>query len=346
MRNDPATPEFGGMRTRRRTALFVALFGVLVASISFSGAGLGARHFQWDQRRLLRSTAAAPDGGRPVGRLLDRELARRRSRRTAAPRSFGSPALSGIRLTKPIVGMAATPDGQGYWLVASDGGVFAYGDAQFYGSTGAMRLNQPIVGMAATPDGQGYWLVASDGGIFTYGDAQFYGSTGAMRLNQPIVGMAATPDGHGYWLVASDGGIFTYGDAQFYGSTGAIVLNKPIVGMAATPDGQGYWLVASDGGIFTYGDAPFYGSLGGGGQSVLGMIISPPTAGYALVTLNGTSRSFRPLGTWAAAAPATSTGYRPRPRAADPPATPNATQGSDCQPATMPTATPDQSLDT
>ncbi len=32
--------------------------------------------------------------------------------------------------------MAPTPDGHGYWLVASDGGIFSYGDAQFYGSTG------------------------------------------------------------------------------------------------------------------------------------------------------------------------------------------------------------------
>jgi ribosomal protein L24E len=74
------------------------------------------------------------------------------------------------------VGMAATPDGRGYWLVASDGGIFAFGDAGFYGSTGAMHLNQPIVGMTATPDGRGYWLVASDGGIFAFGDAAFYGS--------------------------------------------------------------------------------------------------------------------------------------------------------------------------
>ena len=104
--------------------------------------------------------------------------------------------------------------------MASDGGVFTYGDAQFYGSTGGLKLNEPIVGMAATPDGGGYWLVASDGGVFTYGDAQFYGSTGGLKLNKPVVGMAATPDGGGYWLVASDGGVFTYGDAQFYGSTG------------------------------------------------------------------------------------------------------------------------------
>jgi adhesin/invasin len=79
-------------------------------------------------------------------------------------------------LNKPIVQMAATPDGKGYWLVASDGGIFSYGDASFYGSTGALVLNKPIVGMASTPDGEGYWLVASDGGIFSYGDAAFYGS--------------------------------------------------------------------------------------------------------------------------------------------------------------------------
>jgi hypothetical protein len=75
--------------------------------------------------------------------------------------------------------------------VASDGGIFSFGDAPFLGSTGAMTLNKPIVGMAATPDGKGYWLVASDGGIFSFGDAPFLGSTGAMTLNKPIVGMAA-----------------------------------------------------------------------------------------------------------------------------------------------------------
>ena len=174
---------------------------------------------------------------------------------------YGS--TGGIALNKPIVGMAATPDGGGYWLVASDGGIFSYGDAQFYGSTGSIRLNKPIVGMASTPDGKGYWLVASDGGIFTYGDAQFYGSTGSITLNKPVVGMAATADGQGYWLVASDGGIFSYGDAQFHGSTGSLVLNKPVIGMITGPGGSGYFLVASDGGIFSFGSAPFYGSLGG-----------------------------------------------------------------------------------
>ena len=88
--------------------------------------------------------------------------------------------------------MASTPDGHGYWLVASDGGIFSFGDASFFGSTGAIHLNKPIVGMASTPDAQGYWLVASDGGIFSFGDATFDGSTGGIVLNKPIVGVAAS----------------------------------------------------------------------------------------------------------------------------------------------------------
>jgi hypothetical protein len=166
-------------------------------------------------------------------------------------------------LIAAVVGMESTPGGDGYWLVAADGGIFGFGDAQFLGSTGGMRLNRPVVDMTASPTGQGYWLVADDGGIFAFGDAPFLGSTGAIRLNRPIVGMTATPTGQGYWLVADDGGVFAFGDAEFVGSTGAMRLVSPVVGIAATPSGDGYWLAAADGGIFAFGDAVFHGSLGG-----------------------------------------------------------------------------------
>ena len=209
---------------------------------------------------------------------------------TASVHPFGSAKTFGSlsALNKPIVGMAPTLNGLGYWLVASDGGIFSFGNAAFLGSRGGQPLNKPIVGMAATPDGGGYWLVASDGGIFSYGDAAFYGSRGGQPLNKPIVGMAATPDGGGYWLVASDGGIFSYGDAAFYGSRGGQPLNKPIVGMAATPTG-GYWLVASDGGIFSYGDAVFQGSTGGItlNQPIVGMAGTRDGGGYWLLASDG-----------------------------------------------------------
>jgi hypothetical protein len=180
----------------------------------------------------------------------------------AAAPFFGSEG--GSHLNKPIVGMMASPTGHGYWLVASDGGIFSFGDAAFYGSEGGSHLNKPIAGMTASPTGHGYWLVASDGGIFSFGDAAFFGSEGGSHLNSPVVGMAASPAGHGYWFVAADGGIFSFGDAPFYGSEGGSRLNSPVVGMA-TDIGRsgGYRLVAADGGIFAFGGASFLGSEGG-----------------------------------------------------------------------------------
>ncbi len=182
----------------------------------------------------------------------------------------------------------------GYSLVASDGGIFSFGDAAFHGSERGTHLNAPIVGSASTPNGGGYWLVASDGGVFSFGDAAFYGSEAGTHLNAPIVGIAAAPNGLGYWLVASDGGVFSFGDAAFYGSEGATVLNGPIVGIAATPTGKGYWLVASDGGIFAFGDAAFYGSEAGTplNAPVEGIATSPDGLGYWLVASDGGVFSF------------------------------------------------------
>jgi hypothetical protein len=94
--------------------------------------------------------------------------------------------------------MAATADGGGYWLVASDGGIFSFGDAVFHGSMGGQVLDEPVVGMAATADGGGYWLVASDGGIFSFGDAVFEGSGTGGSLESPAVGLATRPGG--YWV--------------------------------------------------------------------------------------------------------------------------------------------------
>jgi hypothetical protein len=210
----------------------------------------------------------------------------------AWPMFHHDPQLTGnAGIAPPVIEVPCKPPSttpHGYYLAASDGGIFTFGNLPYCGSTGSIALNQPIVGMAATPDAGGYWLVASDGGIFAFDDAHFHGSTGGIRLNQPIVGMAVDRATGGYWLVASDGGIFAF-NAPFYGSTGGIRLNQPIVGMAATRDGKGYWLVARDGGIFTFGDARFHGSTGGIrlNQPVVGMAATPSGNGYWLVARDG-----------------------------------------------------------
>jgi hypothetical protein len=85
--------------------------------------------------------------------------------------------------------MAATPDGKGYWLVASDGGVFTFGDAQFYGSAHG-TATATVVGIATTSDGRGYRVIGADGAVFAFGDADFYGSVASVPLNRPVVGGA------------------------------------------------------------------------------------------------------------------------------------------------------------
>ncbi|MDQ1383065.1 MAG: hypothetical protein QOG65_444, partial [Actinomycetota bacterium] len=189
-------------------------------------------------------------------------------------------------LAAPVVGIAATPTGRGYWRVGADGGVLTAGDAHFYGSA-ARRPHDRIVAIAATRSGHGYWLTDRQGAVFSFGDAAYHGSMAGHHLNLPITGMAATPNGNGYWLVASDGGIFSF-NARFHGSTGGMRLNQPITGMAATPNGRGYWLVASDGGIFSF-NAHFYGSMGGTPLNlpITGMAAAPNGNGYTLVAADG-----------------------------------------------------------
>jgi len=77
---------------------------------------------------------------------------------------FGAPTHT----TKPVVGMAKTTDGMGYWLVTDTGHVYHYGDA---GALCSAKTKAVIVGIATTPDAAGYWLAAANGKTSPFGDA-------------------------------------------------------------------------------------------------------------------------------------------------------------------------------
>ena len=191
--------------------------------------GLRRRHLRQGRRRLLR-------------------LARR-----------ASPSTSRSSAWPP------TPDGQGYWLVASDGGIFAKGDAGFFGSLGQPHPQQadrrhgrrPPTGRAT-----GWWppTAASSPRATPASSAR----TGSLTLNKPVVGMAADPRRPG--LLA--GGLrrrhLRQGRRRLLRlARAASSSTSPWSAWPPTPDGHGYWLVASDGGIFAKGDAGFLGSEGG-----------------------------------------------------------------------------------
>jgi hypothetical protein len=107
--------------------------------------------------------------------------------------------------------MSAGPNGGGYWLVASDGGVFSFGSATFHGSSGGIQLNEPVIGLASTHDGGGYWLVAGDGGVFTFGDATFAGSAVGKAGAGDTVGLFNS-SGTGYSVVVSSGASYGFGN--------------------------------------------------------------------------------------------------------------------------------------
>jgi hypothetical protein len=146
--------------------------------------------------------------------------------------------------------MAPTATGAGYWFVASDGGVFAFGDAPFFGSTGSIRLNAPMVGIIPTSTGGGYWLVGADGGVFAFGDAGFRGSLGNIALSAPIVALAPTITNNGYWLLGRDGAIYAFGDAAYLGRE--TFVTHLATDIATLPDGTGYLVLDATGGVWTH----------------------------------------------------------------------------------------------
>jgi len=132
-----------------------------------------------------------------------------------------------------------------YWLAAADGGVFAFGDASFYGSLGGDHLDAPIVGIAATTDDGGYYLSGRDGGVFTFGDAKFYVSfvrdAPSLWMGIPnVIGISlftgAPPVASGYYVVASNGQSASYepGPPQAnFDVSQPLTLDGPVVGFSA-----------------------------------------------------------------------------------------------------------------
>ena len=192
----------------------------------------------------------------------------------------------------------STATTHGYWLVGSDGGIFNFGAAGFYGSTGSLALQRPVVGLSPTTSRTGYWLVASDGGIFAF-NTGFYGSLPGLglnpagsglphSLNAPIVGMVPSVTGHGYFMVASDGGVFAFGDAHFAGSCPGIGgCAGSAVAVVPDASGNGYWVVTNTGSVYGFGDATYYGAPGPQTSPITSAVATPSGHGYYLLDAFG-----------------------------------------------------------
>ena len=189
-------------------------------------------------------------------------------------------------------------------MVASDGGIFSYGDSQFYGSIPGLglhpagsglpnSLSAPIVGMVPTDSGRGYFLVGADGGVFAFGDARFEGSCpGVGGCVGSAVAVMPADSGNGYWVVTNTGQVYAFGDAAYYGAPGS----QSSTVTAAVSTGEGYYVLLANGKVFPYGDAVNFGSPPpgsfGGSNPATAIFTNPQTPGYGVVSANGTVDTF------------------------------------------------------
>lgn len=131
-------------------------------------------------------------------------------------RPGGSSTTGGTVVTNRFpnsVGVKPNPGGPGFWQVATDGGVGAWGGAQFWGSMGGKPLNAPMVDLVPTADGLGYWCLGADGGIFAFGNAKpipgYAPLADEWRAGQRAVVGGYLEDGR-LWLIADTGDTYAF----------------------------------------------------------------------------------------------------------------------------------------
>jgi hypothetical protein len=185
----------------------------------------------------------------------------------------------------------ARPTRDGYLVLASNGGVFAYGGAKFKGSAVAYRCATcTITDMAVHPTGDYYWVLGSDGGVYglpaDVPGTPFYGSVVGV-INGPAVGIAATPDGGGYWIVSDKGNVYAKGNAQFYGG-GIPAAAQPAKGIIGSTSGAGYVVIGANGQTFPFGDGSAFGPPITSGTRKIAR--DPHTNAFVTVASDGTVR--------------------------------------------------------
>lgn len=185
---------------------------------------------------------------------------------------FGSPKDLGIGNTgggDAIQGkwqfIAPTPTNQGYWCVAVDGRIRAFGDATNFASNlpgFVYGSNRYIAGGYSLKEGQGFYAVATNGVVYAMGAATHHGNwTGT--ADEALATCVPNMDGTGYWLMKSGGDIQAKGACSHFGEELTTSVDNPLEvfdQLMATASDDGYWILRGIGNIYAFGDAQFFGS--------------------------------------------------------------------------------------
>lgn len=197
---------------------------------------------------------------------------------------------SGDRATRAIA-IGARHNGSGYYLLAADGTVYAYGTATLAGN--GLPERRDAVSIAVKPDtadspGLGYWILYKNGEVSSH-NAPFHGQIERGTALE-AVSIVATPTGDGYWILASNGRVHNYGEARRLEDRRDD--GKIAVSMAATTDGLGYWILTSNGAVRHFGTAAHLGDGVSDGATARAIAAKPDGTGYWILSTDGNIHAY------------------------------------------------------
>ena len=197
----------------------------------------------------------------------------RRERLNATSPDYANPTYGGSASNVNAIAInGVPPDGNGYWVMRSNGRMEAFGDAEWYGDLA--NENEHARDFAPTPTGLGYWILTQDGDVHAFGDAVDLGGVTVTGSNyaQSIESHPTDPDG--YWIMKEEGEITAIGSLSTYaiqplmgGGTPSgtapygieLVEHEYFTRIRRTSTGNGYWIVSGSGKVRAFGDAAHYG---------------------------------------------------------------------------------------
>jgi peptidoglycan-N-acetylglucosamine deacetylase len=179
----------------------------------------------------------------------------------------------------------------GYRILASDGGVRAFGSASFGTAAGKLGTGVTATAIAASRKTGGYLVLKSNGGVLGF-SARWHGSL-AGRLPAGVRPRAiAAGRADGYLILTSDGGVHAFARPVYGSDAGQLRSGVTATGLAIDTSTGGYWILRSDGKVDAF-NAPALGGLPGlpSGVRPAG-IAAGPAGGYYVLTSDGGVHGF------------------------------------------------------
>ena len=162
------------------------------------------------------------------------------------------------------VDLATTRRADGYWILASNGGVFAHGAAQWYGSLSSQSGRIVPRKIRATPTNKGYWILTANGRdlrLRRRGEGRLPDRPGPSRRHR------LRPDDHRARLLGPASAAAWSWPSATPAKLGDLAgRRRPPTAIMAAPNGKGYYILTPDGAVTAFGKIASFGGVAARGR--------------------------------------------------------------------------------